>query len=124
MSMLWLLQQMARTFRIFAREGYAERISGHISLHISVRDPDFEDRNWINPLGVHFEMLKASDMICVGIPGDVVDENTAGSVNTAGFQIHGAYYKSRKDLHAVPFALVIRTSMVVEQGPLNDTLVG
>jgi ribulose-5-phosphate 4-epimerase/fuculose-1-phosphate aldolase len=93
----WQLQHMAGAFRVFAREGYAEGISGHIS----VRDPEFEDRFWINPLGVHFGMLKASDMICVTIDGDVVGGNMAGSINAAGFQIHSAVHKSRKDVHAI-----------------------
>lgn len=93
----WQLQHMAGAFRVFAREGYAEGISGHIS----VRDPEFEDRFWINPLGVHFGMLKASDMICVTIDGDMVGGNMAGSINAAGFQIHSAVHKSRKDVHAI-----------------------
>lgn len=93
----WQLQHMAGAFRVFAREGYAEGISGHIS----VRDPEFEDRFWINPLCVHFGMLKASDMICVTIDGDVVGGNTAGSINAAGFQIHSAVHRSRKDVHAI-----------------------
>lgn len=88
---------MAGAFRLFAREGYAEGISGYISE----RDPEFEDRFWINPLGVHFGMLKASDMICVTIDGDVVGGNMAGSINTAGFQIHSAVHDSRKDVHAI-----------------------
>lgn len=44
----WQLEHMACAFRVFAREGYAEGISGHIS----VRDPEFPDQFWINPLGV------------------------------------------------------------------------
>jgi len=93
----WHLEHMAGAFRVFAREGYAEGISGHIS----VRDPEFEDRFWINPLGVHFGMLKASDMICVNVDGEVVGGNTAGSINAAGFQIHSAVHRSRKDVHAI-----------------------
>jgi ribulose-5-phosphate 4-epimerase/fuculose-1-phosphate aldolase len=93
----WQLEHMAGAFRVFAREGYAEGISGHIS----VRDPEFEDRFWINPLGVHFGMLKASDMICVNLEGDIVDGNMAGSINAAGFQIHSAVHRSRKDVHAI-----------------------
>ncbi|KAJ5578052.1 aldolase [Penicillium hispanicum] len=93
----WQLEHMAAAFRVFAREGYAEGISGHIS----VRDPEFEDRFWINPLGVHFGMLKASDMICVDLDGDVVGGNTGGSINAAGFQIHSAVHHRRKDIHAI-----------------------
>ncbi|KAJ5174535.1 aldolase [Penicillium canariense] len=93
----WQLQHMAGAFRVFAREGYAEGISGHIS----VRDPEFEDRFWINPLGVHFGMLKASDMVCVTVDGEVIGGNSAGSINAAGFQIHSAVHRSRKDVHAI-----------------------
>ncbi|GAM36900.1 aldolase [Talaromyces pinophilus] len=93
----WQLEHMAGAFRVFAREGYAEGISGHIS----VRDPESEDRFWINPLAVHFGMLKASDMICVNLDGEVIGGNTEGSINAAGFQIHSAVHKSRKDVHAI-----------------------
>lgn len=93
----WQLEHMAAAFRVFAREGYAEGISGHIS----VRDPEFEDQFWINPLGVHFGMLKASDMICVNVDGDVIGGNVDGSINAAGFQIHSAVHRSRKDVHAI-----------------------
>ncbi|KAH7120328.1 putative aldolase [Dactylonectria estremocensis] len=93
----WQLEHMAAAFRVFAREGYAEGISGHIS----VRDPEFEDRFWINPLAVHFGMLKASDMICVNLDGDTVGGNIDGSINAAGFQIHSAVHRSREDVHAI-----------------------
>lgn len=93
----WQLEHMAGAFRVFAREGYAEGISGHIS----VRDPEYHDRFWINPLGVHFGLLNASDMICVDLDGEVVGGNTAGSINAAGFQIHSAVHKARKDVHAI-----------------------
>lgn len=93
----WQLEHMAGAFRVFAREGYAEGISGHIS----VRDPEFEDRFWINPLGVHFGMIRASDMICVNLAGETVGGNTDGSINAAGFQIHSAVHKARSDVHAI-----------------------
>ncbi|KAJ6024118.1 hypothetical protein N7540_004915 [Penicillium herquei] len=93
----WQLEHMAGAFRVFAREGYAEGISGHISL----RDPEFEDRFWINPLAVHFGLLKASDMICVNLDGDVVGGNTNGSINAAGFQIHSSVHRARNDVHAI-----------------------
>ena len=39
---------MAGVFRVFARLGYAEGMSGHIS----VLDPIRTDAMWMNPLGV------------------------------------------------------------------------
>ncbi|KAH8883449.1 putative aldolase [Thozetella sp. PMI_491] len=93
----WQLEHMAGAFRVFAREGYAEGISGHIS----VRDPEYPDRFWINPLGVHFGMLKASDMVCVDLNGEVIGGNTNASINAAGFQIHSAVHRARHDVHAI-----------------------
>ncbi|EFX01402.1 class 2 aldolase adducin domain containing protein [Grosmannia clavigera kw1407] len=93
----WQLEHMAAAFRVFAREGYSEGISGHIS----VRDPEHADRFWINPLGVHFGMMRASDMICVDLAGEVVGGNTAGSINAAGFSIHSSVHRARPDIHAI-----------------------
>jgi hypothetical protein len=67
----WTLEHLAGAFRVFGREGYAEGIAGHIS----VRDPEFSERFWINPLGVHFSMMKVSDLICLDMRGNVVDGN-------------------------------------------------
>ncbi|KAL3424703.1 aldolase [Phlyctema vagabunda] len=109
----WQLEHMAGAFRVFAREGYAEGISGHIS----VRDPEYEDQFWINPLGVHFEMLKASDMVLVDLDGNQVGGNRVSkpldstedqltrlqhaAVNAAGFTIHSAVHRARPDVHAI-----------------------
>jgi hypothetical protein len=71
----WTLDHLAAAFRVFGREGYAEGIAGHIS----VRDPEFSDKFWINPLGVHFSMMKVSDLICLDIQGNVVDGNRVSS---------------------------------------------
>lgn len=43
----WMLEHMALAFRVFARKGYTEGISGHIS----VRDPENPHTFWTNPLG-------------------------------------------------------------------------
>ena len=71
----WILEHLACAFRVFGREGYAEGIAGHIS----VRDPEFRDRLWINSLGVHFSMMKVSDLICLDMQGNVVDGNRVSS---------------------------------------------
>jgi len=67
----WTLEHLAGAFRVFGREGYAEGIAGHIS----VRDPEFSDRFWINPLAVHFSLMRVSDLICLDMEGNVVGGN-------------------------------------------------
>lgn len=92
----WVLEHMAGAFRVFGRKDYAEGTAGHIS----VRDPVDPNTFWINPLGVHFSMVKAADMIQVDIDGNIVGGNTAGTINAAGFAIHSALHKARPNIHA------------------------
>ena len=95
----WQLEHMAGAFRIFARHGYTEGLSGHIS----VRDPIVEEAFWINPLGVHFGMLKASDMVLVHLrTGEILGGGARRrTVNATGFHIHAAIHSARPDVHAI-----------------------
>ncbi|CAN6627215.1 hypothetical protein TRVA0_011S01112 [Trichomonascus vanleenenianus] len=91
----WLLEHMAGAFRVFARKGYTEGSAGHIS----VRDPVDANTFWINPFGVHFGMLTASDMVHVDESGKIIG-GSKKAVNLAGFKIHSAIHKARPDIHA------------------------
>ncbi|PLB51465.1 class II aldolase and Adducin domain-containing protein [Aspergillus steynii IBT 23096] len=91
----WQLEHMAGAFRVFARKGYTEGSAGHIS----VRDPVDPNTFWINPLGVHFGMLKASDMVHVNEEGQVIGGNKV-AVNAAGFMSRSAIHKARPDINA------------------------
>ncbi|KIY01516.1 uncharacterized protein Z520_03068 [Fonsecaea multimorphosa CBS 102226] len=93
----WQLEHMAAAFRHWAREGFVEGISGHIS----VRDPENHEVFWTNPLGVHFGLLKASDMIAVNLDGKVVGGNITRPPNAAGFLIHSEVHKARPDVVAI-----------------------
>lgn len=94
----WILEHMAAVFRHWSREDYIEGISGHIS----VLDPEHTNAFWFNPYGVHFGLLKASDMVLVHMDGEVIGGNKSWPVvNGAGFHIHTAVHKARPDAHAV-----------------------
>ena len=92
----WVLEHMAGVFRVFGRYGYNEGSAGHIS----VRDPVDPNTFWINPLGIHFSLLKASDMVRVDEDGNLVGGNTSAPINAAGFAIHSALHKARPDVNA------------------------
>ena len=92
----WMLSKMALAFRVFARKGYTEGMSGHIS----VRDPENPHTFWTNPLSKHFGLLKASDMILVDYDGNAIGGNMALPANAAGFLIHSAVHKARPDVVA------------------------
>lgn len=92
----WTLSHMAGAFRVFARKGFTEGMSGHIS----VRDPEFPHQFWTNPLGRHFALLQPSDMVLVDYEGNIVGGNTTRPANAAGFLIHSAIHKARPDVIA------------------------
>ncbi|PWY92975.1 class II aldolase/adducin domain-containing protein [Aspergillus sclerotioniger CBS 115572] len=85
----WMLEHMAGAFRVFARKGFSEGMSGHISL----RDPEHPDCFWTNPLGLHFGLVKVSDLILLNHAGEPVGGNRSRPANAAGFQIHGVLHK-------------------------------
>lgn len=99
-----MLVHMAAVFRNWSRMGYAEGQSGHIS----VRDPEYPQIMWMNPLSRHYGTLTAGDFI----PMEVATGRIAGgrpnpatgrvTGNRAGYLIHSAIHKRRPgDVHAV-----------------------
>jgi ribulose-5-phosphate 4-epimerase/fuculose-1-phosphate aldolase len=54
-------QRLAAAFRLFSRYGFDEGVAGHITA----RDPERKDHFWVNPFGMHFGQIRASDLILV-----------------------------------------------------------
>src|SRR3954452_514424 len=91
-------ERLAAAFRLFAHFGYDEGVAGHIT----VRDPERPDCFWVNPFGVHFGQIHASDLILVDHTGDVIEGSY--SVNTAAFAIHSRVHAARPDVVAAAHA--------------------
>lgn len=53
----------------------------------------------IDPYGIHYGMIKASDLVLVNEDGKPVTP-TKYRVNKAGFMIHAALHKARPDVNA------------------------
>jgi ribulose-5-phosphate 4-epimerase/fuculose-1-phosphate aldolase len=87
-------QRLAATFRLFGRYGYDKGLAGHVT----VRDPEFPDRYWINPLAKFFGHIKVSDLQLVDHDGDILIGDKP--INKAGFTIHSAIHKARPDVIA------------------------
>ena len=51
-------RRLIGAYRICARFGYDHWVAGHIT----VRDPEHEDRFWANPLGVSWRLIEESDL--------------------------------------------------------------
>jgi ribulose-5-phosphate 4-epimerase/fuculose-1-phosphate aldolase len=91
-------ERLAGGFRIFASLGFCEGVAGHITA----RDPEFRDTFWVNPFGMHFGHIRASDLIRVDSKGKVVEGN--GAVNVSAFAIHYHVHEARPEVIAVAHA--------------------
>ncbi len=67
--------------------------------HLTVRDPEFKDLYWTNPMAVHFKQVKLSNLILVDHDGKVVEGDY--SVNQAGFVLHAAVHKEHPEIVAM-----------------------
>lgn len=90
--------RLAGAFRLFARFGFDEGVAGHIT----VRDPEHADRFWVNPFGMHFSQIRASDLILVDEGGEVIEGHH--HVNRSAFAIHSRVHAARPDTIAAAHA--------------------
>jgi ribulose-5-phosphate 4-epimerase/fuculose-1-phosphate aldolase len=91
-------QKLAAAYRLFAKFNFDEGVAGHIT----VRDPEFADRFWVNPLGKYFGHMRASDLVLVNHEGEIVEGR--GPINRAAFAIHSQVHKARPDVVAAAHA--------------------
>ena len=81
-------QDLAACYRIFDHLGWSESIYNHISLKI----PDEDDTFLINPFGLLYDEVTASNLVKIDVEGN----NVGGSpymVNKAGFTQHAHFHK-------------------------------
>ena len=82
---------LAAAYRLIHRLG----LDDSIYTHISVRLPGRHDRFLINPYGMRFEEVTASNLVTVDLDGKVVDDPLGLGINPAGFTIHSAVHAAR-----------------------------
>jgi ribulose-5-phosphate 4-epimerase/fuculose-1-phosphate aldolase len=88
---------LAAAYRLIHRLG----LDDSIYTHISVRLPGRHDRFLINPYGMRFEEVTASNLVTVDLDGNVVDDPIGLGINPAGFTIHSAVHAARTDAMCV-----------------------
>ena len=84
---------LAAAYRLIHRLG----LDDSIYTHISARLPGRHDRFLINPYGMRFEEVTASNLVTVDIDGQVIDDPLGLGINPAGFTIHSAIHAARHD---------------------------
>lgn len=88
--------KLAACYRIFDYMGWTELIFNHISLRV----PGPERLLLINPFGLHYREVTASNLVLINLQGETVRES-AWAVNLAGFVIHSAVHAAQEEAHCV-----------------------
>ena len=92
------IERLAAGFRLFALYGFDEGLAGHITL----RDPEFSDHFWVNPLGMNFNHISVSDLLLVKEDGTIIQGDRP--INPAAFYIHSSIHKARPDVNSAAHA--------------------
>jgi len=91
-----LRQELAACYHVFDFLRWTESIFNHIT----VRVPGPERHFLINPFGLNYGEVTASNLVKVDLEGNVVGRSDHG-VNRAGFIIHAALHAAREDAHCI-----------------------
>ncbi len=89
-------QDLAACYRIFHLLGWTEMIYNHISLRV----PGPERHFLINPFGLHYSEVRASNLLKVDLDGRVLSDS-AHAVNAAGFTPHATLHAHVENAHCV-----------------------
>jgi ribulose-5-phosphate 4-epimerase/fuculose-1-phosphate aldolase len=118
----WNLRlRLAAAYRAVDYLGWSELTANHISLRLQGDPPEF----LINPYGLLYSEITASNLVRIDIDGNVLSQ-TEYPINPAGFNIHAAMHAARADAHCVLHAHTIAgmTVSCLKDGLLPLTLEG
>jgi len=88
--------ELAALYRAFDWFGWTELIFNHITARV----PGSDHHYLINPYGLWYSEVTATNLVKVDAKGDTIDGTTA-PVNKAGFVIHSAIHAARDDAHCI-----------------------
>jgi len=88
-------ERLVAACRAFALQKFDYGFAGHLT----VRDPEHPELYWTNPMCVHFDKVKLSNLILVDHDGKVIKGNYA--VNRAGFVLHANVHEAHPDIIAM-----------------------
>ena len=88
--------QLAAAYRIFDHLGWGELIYNHISLRV----PGAEGHFLLNPFGLHYSEVRASNLVKVDRHGNVIGASD-WPINPAGFTFHAEIHAVLPEAHCV-----------------------
>lgn len=89
-------QQLAACYRIFDHMGWSELIYNHITVRVPGEDHAF----LINPFGLSYAEVRASNLVKIDIDGQMLD-GSPYPVNRAGFTQHSVFHRHLPDAHCI-----------------------
>ncbi len=88
--------ELAAAYRILHHYGWTDLIYNHISYEL----PEQKGTYLINPYGLVYNEVTASNLVKIDIEGRMLSD-TAFRINHAGFIIHSAVHRARADARCV-----------------------
>jgi ribulose-5-phosphate 4-epimerase/fuculose-1-phosphate aldolase len=103
-----LRRQLAAAYRLVDHFGWTELIYGHLTARVPGDAPHF----LINPFGLNYDEVTASNLVKIDLDGNKV-EPSPHPVNYAGFVIHSAVHMAHAERHKVVMHTHTRAGMAV-----------
>ena len=114
---------LACCYRLVADFGWEDLVYTHLSARVPGPDHHF----LINPYGMLFSEIKASDLVKIDLDGNIVGETLYG-INKAGFTIHSAIHAARESAQCVMHVHTVAGAAVSAQEkgllPLTQNAMG
>ena len=92
--------ELAACYRVFAMLGWTEMIYNHITVRLPASVSGSEKQFLINPFGLHYSEVTASNLVKINAQGQVLD-GSKFPVNPAGFTVHAAIHEGLDAAHCV-----------------------
>ena len=92
--------ELAACYRVFAHLGWTEMIYNHITVRLPDSVTGGEKHFLINPFGLHYSEVTASNLVKIDLQGRVLD-GSSHPVNPAGFVVHSTLHDGIEGAHCV-----------------------
>ncbi len=101
--------KLAAAYRLVDYFGWCELIYGHLTARV----PGPEHHFLINPYGLNYDEVTASNLIKIDLDGNKVDPDCEHPVSVAGFVIHSAIHMSHAEQNQVVMHTHSRSGMAI-----------
>ena len=119
----WELRvKLAAAYRLVDYYGWTEQIYGHLTARV----PGADDHFLINPWGLNYDEVTASNLVKIDVDGKVISGGEH-RVNYAGFVIHSAIHMTRSRANHVVMHTHTRAGMAIaaiKEGVLPVSMFG